>query len=467
MGDEPPVARRGLRAYRPALLLGLGWALALLFFNETVSRGWRHVYDAIFDGIYRVFSGFPGAQEMVSRAFHVLVWAFTTGCGFTLAAATLAVPLAFVARMVARARVRAGHADPLDRMRAWFSASRGRATAVAALFPVMTQALFLWSIHGFNRWAQWSLVYYAAATLLCGLAQMAVARAGLRALLAPTMPRGRAAPAPLDDDEIRFDAVAVTRETRLAVAAMATLSLGVAVWLATVPDLALFVDSRVLEVIAAYAAVGVGGAILFRRASKISVGVDGIYVGGTSRARFYAYCDLDEARARGGDIELVRRGRVVLRLQPHGEDAARRDAILARIHVALARVKDVERDAAANLVTSRSTEHVADSIRGATDYRMPSVTRDALWALVEGRAVDAATRTAAAHALARVEGETRRDRLRVAATHCADPRVRVALEELASHEDAAEHEDASEDASEEEEADASPARTTGRPALLR
>jgi hypothetical protein len=104
---------------------------------------------------------------------------------------------------------------------------------------------------------------------------------------------------------------------------------------------------------------------------------------------------------------------------------------MARIHEGLARVKDVERDAAANFVTSRSTDKVAQSARGGGDYRMPSVSHDALWSLVEGSAVAAPTRTAAAEALLSTGGIPERERLRVAAAHCADPHVRVALEELA------------------------------------
>ena len=65
---------------------------------------------------------------------------------------------------------------------------------------------------------------------------------------------------------------------------------------------------------------------------------------------------------------------------------------------------------------------------------MPSVSHDALWSLVEGAAVDATTRAAAAEALVRTGGEPERARLRVAAAHCADPRVRVVLEELADDE---------------------------------
>jgi hypothetical protein len=61
------------------------------------------------------------------------------------------------------------------------------------------------------------------------------------------------------------------------------------------------------------------------------------------------------------------------------------------------------------------------------------VTPDALWALVEGAGVDATTRMAAAEALAGA-GDPGRERLRIAAAHCADPKLRVALAELGEEE---------------------------------
>jgi hypothetical protein len=334
--------------------------------------------------------------------------------------------------MVARARLRAGHPDPLDRVRAWAS-HRGRTATLVAAFPLASQAFVTFVVYAEH--VRWEAAYYLVGALVAGLAQVPFARGALRAFLAPTLGAG-AGPGTvaIGPDEIRFAAVAVTRETRLAVGALAALSLAVVGWIASLPTLALFKDPHVFTVVPAYILVAAASALLFRGASKISVGVDGIYVGGTSRARFFAYRDLDEARVKGGDIELVRRGRVALRLQLHGDDATRRDAIVARIDEGIARVKDVERDAAANFVTSRSSERVAESARGGGDYRVPSISREALWSLVEGSAVAAPTRTAAAEALASTGGIPERDRLRVAAAHCADPRVRLALEELADDE---------------------------------
>ena len=86
---------------------------------------------------------------------------------------------------------------------------------------------------------------------------------------------------------------------------------------------------------------------------------------------------------------------------------------------------------AAQLVASATAEHLTRVAAGGADYRAASLSREDLWALIEGPAVDAASRQAAAQALARTNDDSERVRLRVAAEHCADPSVRVALERLA------------------------------------
>jgi hypothetical protein len=433
MAEGAPIKRR-LGGFGSGVSLVVAWAVAILVAKQWHGYGmlFQRMHDFVDVALYRVFSGFPEAQQVAHRVFESLE-VFTAGTyALTLAVATFAVPLAFVIRMIARARARAGHSDPLDRIRGWL-ASPLRRTALVAAFPIVSQAALLYGV-----WRpDWNPAYRAVMALVAGLAQLVVARAAWRAFLAPTIAARDGDEAPLDigTDEIRFNAVAVTRETKAAVGALAAVTMGVVGWMVSLPTLALFKDPRVFTVVPVYVLLAAASALLFRGASRISVGVDGIYVGGTSRARFFAYRELDEARVKAGDIELVRGGRVVLRLQLHGADAARRDAIVARIHQALARVKDVERDAAANFVTSRSTDKVAQSARGGGDYRMPSVSHDALWSLVEGSAVAALTRTAAAEALVSTGGVPERDRLRVAAAHCADPQVRLALEELADDAD--------------------------------
>lgn len=65
------------------------------------------------------------------------------------------------------------------------------------------------------------------------------------------------------------------------------------------------------------------------------------------------------------------------------------------------------------------------------------MSREQLWQLIEGPTTDPATRTAAAEALGGTLDDSDRARLRVAASHCTDPRVRIALGLLAREEEGA------------------------------
>jgi hypothetical protein len=217
-----------------------------------------------------------------------------------------------------------------------------------------------------------------------------------------------------------------------------------AVWVATARIEILAESPAFLAAVAAYVAAAAGAAYAFRRASRIAVGIDGVYVGEAASTRFFPYREVDEVRAAGaGDLELLRGGRVVLRLQLHGEDAGRRDEVLARVDSAVARARSGETRGAEAVVQSMTARRkvVAAAIeppgyREATltrEHLWATLTREHLWELVEGAATDAPTRTAAAEALVRtssLDGEER-SRLRVAATRVADPRVRVAIGSLA------------------------------------
>lgn len=429
---DPGPRSNPLRRYAPGIALVLAWFAAPLLGNRfAMTRAFEEV-------LVRVLSGFPGLQQDAIHGWRALTAALTVSFTLSLFAATFVVPLGYVTRRMARARVRAVHADPLDRVRRWVSGHPRWTAALLALPPAASQALFLAWSYGFRAplgfLSNTPALAMFAVVLGFGVVQWRLLGAGLRSLLSPTLERPSTATPSIDPAEIRFAAVAVTRETKGAVAMLAALTLGTLGWVATRPIQSLFHDRAVFAVIGGYVVVAALSAWLFQRASTIRVGVDGIYVGGTSRPRFFAYRDLDEVRDRGGDIELVKRDRVLLRLQLHGEDAARREAILARIREATARVAEVEREGAANIVVSRSKSTVARASAGGTDYRMPAVSRDALWSLVEGSGVSGRARTAAAEVLAQTSGESERARMRVAAERCADPKVRVALEELASEE---------------------------------
>ena len=111
--------------------------------------------------------------------------------------------------------------------------------------------------------------------------------------------------------------------------------------------------------------------------------------------------------------------------------------MLARITSHIARVKEGRGAIAAQMVASSSKEALARVAHGGADYRMAAMTREQLWALVEGPEIEASARKAAAVALATSNDGSERARLRVAAEHCAEPQVRVALEEIARGDDVA------------------------------
>ena len=203
--------------------------------------------------------------------------------------------------------------------------------------------------------------------------------------------------------------------------------------------------------LAAYVAAAMTAPFALRRVSRIAVGLDGVWVRDASHAHFFAYRDLEGARARGADLELVGQGgRGVLRLQMHGDDAGRRDEVLARLQDAIVRSRAEDTRGAEMLVQAMPAREIVASAGGDARYRLPSISRQQLWDLVESAATDGATRTAAAEALAIQIDETDRARLRVAAQHCAEPRVRIALAALADEE--AEATAAAAAAAEEEEA---------------
>jgi hypothetical protein len=257
----------------------------------------------------------------------------------------------------------------------------------------------------------------------------AAARSGVRALTRD--PAGIArAPDAESEGRAGFAAVAVTLGTQGAVALLAALSIVTAALAATVRS-----NETVAPLVIAYMVVAMGAAGFFRRVSRISVGIDGIFVVGADGARFFGYADLDGVEARGGDVLLKRRSQTVLRLQLHDTDAGRAPELAARLGRAMDRAAAMRNDGADLLMqATRSvggpSEKLASSARGGLDYREPAMAREQLWQLVEGPVLSAEARRVAAEALAEdLDGEER-VRLRIAAERCADPRARHALERV-------------------------------------
>ena len=298
-----------------------------------------------------------------------------------LIGATLAVVAGALVRTVARARLRAGYADPLEQVRAW-TAQHAKATRAMLSAPAgawlatatLMMVLDAWSWGNSAMYGEYAATAWIArmhllfaigmgafwclsAPLALGI--RAATRAGLRSLLAPTVAREqeRGRNVADVDDRLHFDAVAVTAETRAAVAAVAVLPVVTVLGIGA----GRLGDGATMAALAGYAAVALGSVVAFRRASRIAVGVDGVFVTGSSRTRFYAYSDIDEVRARTGELELLRQGKAVLRLQLHGKDAECRDALLQRLQDAVRAAHERAGAATAEVVASVSSSELARS----------------------------------------------------------------------------------------------------------
>jgi len=418
------------RGFGP-VLLGLGAALALIVGNESAAGQhlWKRISDALTRQTYEVphswlasvawrsLNEFLGAVHGLSPGFLAIACVATIG--------------GVLARAVGAARLREGRPDPLEWLRSRPRLQRGIRNTPAALLSL---PWLLWTLVNAGElrergntlagWLPGEISGLLASAGIIGLTYLGT-RAGLRALLAPLEGESETEQ-PKNAGEIVFSAVAVTARTRAVVAGFAAATVAMVGLTLTGPS-----DPRFLWVLAGYMATALSVPFLFQRASRIAVGIDGVWVRDASRTRFFAYRDLDEARARGADLELVAGGRAVLRLQMQGDDAGRRDEVLARVNETLAGSRAESGRAGERVVQAMPRGLVVASAMGADSYRLPSISREQLWDLVEGPASDASTRTAAAEALSVALDDSDRARLRVAASRCAQPRLRVALGTLA------------------------------------
>ncbi len=423
MADPARPKKRERAALRTALLLAAAYALPIVL-NRT------QVFGLIDMELWR---SSPELDDLFRMVTNVLVPAFFAA----LSAATLGVALGFVVRTLARARVRAGLADPLDRARAFVAAhspARARllAAAPAIAWVAMTTRHHLRSAADQTIYALLPGIVLPALVALLG--HMILARRGLTALLAPTLDEQEANREEAQAEGFTFDAVAVTRETRGAVGGLAGVSVAMALAVILLPVSSMR-SPAFLAALVAYVALTAGAAALFRRASRVSIGLDGVLVRGSARTRFYGFRDVDSARVSGSDLELLRGTRVVLRLQLHGKDAARRDALLTRLQAAIARASAERDEPVASFVSGASRADMTRAAEGGGDYRQPAVSREQLWSVLEGPAIDSAARNAAAEALAGSRDPAERARLRIAADRCAEPAVRTRMQELLEDED--------------------------------
>lgn len=394
----------------------------------------RQGRDPVWSLIQELFT-MPDELARVVWMIGKLLSASYQGALYT---ATLVAPLGFLARTVARARVRASLPDPLNRARRFFQTRLGSAAIAAPSFG-WAGLLYLYYRAITTHWPAvartWDeqCVSFGIPALMAFVAHTALVQRFVRSLVAPTLRPDEVGVHGQEKDAegFTFDAVAVTPETRGVVAALGLLSIAMTAAAASLPLRTLMRDSRFFAALILYMAVAAVGVVAFQRVSRVSIGVDGILIGGSTRTRFFAYREVDGARARGGDLELLRGDRVILRLQLHGKDAPRREALLARIRAAIAHADVARRDPALAFVESASTEDLTVAAAGAAStYRRVAPSREKLWELLEGPAIGAEARRAAATALARTANAAEAERLRVAVERWAHPAARSEIQEL-------------------------------------
>lgn len=387
----------------------------------------RWVYSLLaIDGPYAEVSAYE-------RLFDSVVRVVTSGYAVALTVATLVLPSAFFVRVLARARTRSGYGDPFAGLRSLTAKRPLLVDAGLAIGPGLW-ILGLWGRVGDRLLAdEVSTTFwlgFVAPAFLLGAVQLAISRAGWRVFTSPTVKEDELSAAAQAADGLAFRAVAVTRETRAAVGGLAVLSLGMlgaSYWL---PVGVLARSPAFLTALLAYLALAIGGAVLFVRSSRIAVGLDGIYISGSARARFVPYSEVDGVALDASNLDLMRGARRVLRLQLHGEDALRRHALADRIRDAIVRAMQQRDEPAALFVAHANPDQIERAASGAANYREVAPTREKLWEMLESPALDARGRAAAATALARSSDPSERVRLRRTAEQCAEPSVRARIVEL-------------------------------------
>ncbi len=423
--SEHPIDRRRI---------GGGARLWILF--TTLFVGEVGIFSGVFNDVISLLWG-PRLREIGGWLLSNFVQ-WVSGASFLAALLTLfgggtlaTVALAF---RYARGAVAGSQRDPVIKVRD-FLRQHPRAAAVLPWIPsLLLSPLLLTLLHAHRNHADWRLTEQlapAAGYLVAAALNVVMNRFALRSL---DMLRDREAETAtaVSHDETSFQAVAVTARTQGAVIGMTALTIFMVYSVGQSGTFWMRDTAGGLPLVA-YALASIGFAAWFRKASTIAVGRDGIFIRGTSKERFYSYQDFDEVRLAGMHFDFHRAGKRVLRLQLHGTDDARAEALAERIRAALAVSRRT--DGAHLLARSAVRGSLGRAAQGATDYRQPSVSREQLWDLVEGEATDQQARVAAAEALATSSGSDDRARLRIAAAHVADPRVRVVLEELAEDDD--------------------------------
>ena len=125
MAASLPAKTRSFALTKTVAKFVAAWAV-LFFFGDSSGRLYG-VSAFMHDAIARVFAGFPAAAWYLDMEVFKLAEVLGVAFAVTLFFGTALAVLGALVRMLARARVRAGESDFLDRVRGWMHAqSRAR-----------------------------------------------------------------------------------------------------------------------------------------------------------------------------------------------------------------------------------------------------------------------------------------------------------------------------------------------------
>jgi hypothetical protein len=234
------------------------------------------------------------------------------------------------------------------------------------------------------------------------------------------------------------------------------------------------IQAPVWVIILAAAVAGLSLLLALFWPGEVFVGDDGLVVRWLGQSSFISFADITDVKATYRDlafldargrpygrrlssaspsrgcvrgIRLVRSAGVDLQLVievSYEADQSAFDRKLETVRDAMTRARERQHDPLPRL--ARRGRAVSEWLQelallgrpGSDAYRDPGIARELLWQVLEDATAEHAERAAAAIALRASLDDEGRARLRVAASHCGEPRVRVALENVIASVDDAE-----------------------------
>lgn len=176
---------------------------------------------------------------------------------------------------------------------------------------------------------------------------------------------------------------------------------------------------------------------VFTSRPAVEVGADGVVIEELFRRRFVGFRELESIRAADGRVEMRFAGGRVERVrlsQVSREQVAALDDRLSRAHTAARGEGDggrASRLARGGRPLQAWRAHLSELLARGEGYRDAALTREEAEAVLAAGDALPEHRVGAAIALVAADREHARERVRIAADGCANPRLRVALSELA------------------------------------